>query len=577
MPIANVDLTNSLEYFRMITNQCIVAFNYMTSNTYSVSRLTVNPTPSTGFVSVNVANGLIYGNGSGIFSYTNAAITGTFRNSQLQNSSMTFANGAGVFVGTVTASLNTGTITLVSNPVDSLTNTSPFLPAAANAIPRLIAAVGTVTKTQGRFFQNVGGTGVVSHSNGRIAISNGVSGQLEFAAPLGLSGMISSPLGGFVGLTANLISLGNIAFTSTGNSGITVSQNVYPDATTSTIGVIKIRDSVSGRAVTTEGASANSLNAVSNIVAVGASSGLINASGRLILSNTYEFTWSSGTDANNIWGGGIANIQTLSHIVVTVVGRGGGSTSANNNNSASVYVMGNGGGSAAAMKAIITRDQLINFRDINGAGFLTVRKFGAGVSTGDGGNGGNPSPGENGGDGQNCQIGIANGANPGYILFVEGGPGAQYLRALSNTGFCANSSAYRVPKAWANSQAATVIQKSAGRPGYPGMVVQRGLANGAGPFHVVGWGGWPARVSGEFVSSYVNSTRYLYDIAGYDGLVSSTSAGSGLGKKNEDGLTSVTDYGCGASASISANVGDYDHKGSNGGEAYIRIEAYVNA
>lgn len=574
MPIANVDVTNSLDYFRMITNQCIIAFNYLTNNTYSVSRLTVNPSPSTGFLSVNVANGLIYGNGSGIYSYTNAAITGTFRNSQLQNSSMTFANGVGVLVGTTSASLNTGTITISSNPVDSIVNASPVLPAAANAITRLIAGIGTISKTRGRFFQNVGGTGVVSYSNGQMFISNGQSGLLEVTTPLGLNGIISNPLGGFVGFTSNLISLGNIAFTSTGNSGVTVSQNVYPTATTTSLGVIEINNTITGEAILNEAGSANSLNAVSNVIAAGVQTGVINASGRLLMVNSYSVGGLSAADASNTYWA-IGNVDAVSFLVVTVVAGGGGSSGANNNNSTSNYVMGCAGGSGASIKALITKDQLLNFQDEDGYGRLTIRTKNNGAEGGTG----NPEPGERGAEGVNVQIGVSNtGGGLGYILFVEGGAGGQFTRTIANTGLSCNASTFRVAKAWANSQAASVLQKTAGRPGYPGMVIQRGAANGAGPnYHVVGWGGWPSMVQWE---SEVATTEV---VPGLSGLYFKSRAALGLttGTKSSHGEISIgTMYGVGGAGPISANSTDgtgYDRYGSVGAPAYIRIEAYTNA
>jgi hypothetical protein len=111
------------------------------------------------------------------------------------------------------------------------------------------------------------------------------------------------------------------------------------------------------------------------------------------------------------------------------------------------------------------------------------------------------------------------------------------------------------------------------------MVIQRGLANGAGPYHVVGFGGWSPKVAWEGSYSYVNGLTYLGGISGYDGVISSTAAGSNLGTKSEDGLSIVSDYGVGSPGSISANtvINSPDHKGSVGGTAYVRIEAYVNA
>ena len=44
MPIVNVDLSNSLEFFRTVTNQCILAVNYITNNSYiTTGSVRINP------------------------------------------------------------------------------------------------------------------------------------------------------------------------------------------------------------------------------------------------------------------------------------------------------------------------------------------------------------------------------------------------------------------------------------------------------------------------------------------------------------------------------------------------------
>ena len=137
MPIVNVDLSNSLEFFRTVTNQCILAVNYITNNSYiTTGSVRINPlAPVAGLISLNVANGIISGNGARIFSIPiTTGISGNFLNSQLQNTSITINSGIGI--------ASNGFSTLGSNPVllttnniiDTKSNNSTIFAASANAV-----------------------------------------------------------------------------------------------------------------------------------------------------------------------------------------------------------------------------------------------------------------------------------------------------------------------------------------------------------------------------------------------------------------------------------------------------------
>jgi hypothetical protein len=231
------------------------------------------------------------------------------------------------------------------------------------------------------------------------------------------------------------------------------------------------------------------------------------------------------------------------------------------------------------MKAIVTREQILAFADNAGTGNLTIRGYGNPVdSPGTGGNdlSGAVVPGDRGVDGCNVQIGLQTGGGTGYVLFAEGGPGGQFIRAIANVGFGSNSASYRVPKAYANSLAVqAVLQKSSGRPGQPGVIFQRGLANGAGPYYAAGWGGYGARPAWEY-NNYISNEG---DTNEYDVPVFTNSATT---NRNQAGYSFNSDWGqvgiggSGATSTVN-NSSSFDRSGGNAGDGYVRIETYTNA
>lgn len=557
MPIANVDLTNSLEYFRMITNQCIVAWNGMTNDNTSFARITINPpSPVSGLVSLNVANGLLSGNGAGIFSYPNTGIVGVFTNDQLQNANISFISAVGVNVGTNVASLNTGTITITSAVVDSLSNTGKYFPAAANAIPRLLSAIGTYTKTLGRFAVNVGGTGRVgtSYTNGQILLSN-TAGVLEPNTIPNSTGIIVTNRAGSIQLDANIVAI-NATISWSETSGITISQNTYPNASATIPGVMRITDSTANQSTITA-ASANSLNAVARVVASASSLGAVNAHGRLVSATTYEIN--SFLAGNTVWTP--SNTAQIAFVVVTVCAGGGRGGGANSDNSTSNYAVGAAGGAGSTLKGIITAAQLLGFKDENGVGSLTLR-----YSARAAGSSGGTSPGEPGTRGSNVQIG-ANGT--GYIFFCEGGVPSPTIKLLTNVGLSANVITSGPARSYANTTAGTILQSSSGRPGIPGMVLHRGATGGGAPAHVAAITGKP------FIAQWERS--------GWPGDLNDQQI------YTSNGSTKITDgslffgkeecYGMGGHGALSANASasGTGATGAEAGSGFILIEMYTNA
>jgi hypothetical protein len=585
MSIANVDITNSLEYFRLVTNQCIQVWNYVVNDNFVTSgNLIVNPpAPVTGLVALNVTNGLIYANGSGLFSYPNTGTTGIFTSSQLQNTSVTFGSGAGIAVGTSSSSLNTDTITITSNPIDSITNTSLYLPAAANAIQRLIGIVGGTVKTLGRFFVNVGGTGMVSYTNGQILLSNAL-GTVIANTIAGRPGIIVANGAGSITISANLVQGANVSITGTG--ALTVSQNAQPVTNTNVIGVARLIDNFNSSS-TTDVATANTLNAVAKIVSQGAGAISINAHGRLY----NVISWSGSTDAP-ISRTFTPNMSLFSFAIVTVVAQGAPGACANNGNSYIQYAVGSGGGAGASLTGIITASDIINFDDDAGGDQLTINvgtepsKIQTPTTTGV-----YPASVVVG----NVDIGVR---GTDYIFRVEGGKtpmstGNTIGRLLINIGISHNTIAgtgtgntyYQVARAFSNAIYGTVLQKSSGQPGQPGVVINKGASTVdtvlVSPYVAAfaGHGGeaiWALSGAGDSIDQI--STIY-------GGTVPWTAAGEGSGRFTDNGEDyedrNHLDAGNGGPGALSCGYHNdgylFKQPGGYGGGYYIRIESYTNA
>lgn len=636
MPIVNVDLSNSLEFFRTVTNQCILAMNYITNNTY-ITTGTVRINPIGSGTSLNVSNGIISGNGSRIFSIPFTGITQQFLNSQLQNSSVTIVSSTGVF-SNGSASLGGAPSMLLTSSgiVDSKNNTSPLLPASANAVKSLLDPINSIQKTEGTFGANVGGTGITSYTNGQILLT--ASGALVANRIASNTGIIITNGAGSITVTANLIGGANITLAPQGsNGGILITQNTLPTATFSTLGAIRLADDYNTRAINI-GASANALNTLSNYIQTRKNEGLvINALGRLVNVKTYT-NGPLGNAASFVWTRP-SPTANFGYAIITAVAPGGGSAAANNgfdtaNNAIqSKFVLASGGGAGASIVGIITAEDLRLFGDNAGANTLTINIGSIGLR----GTTGGVAPGNAGTSAGNLTIGIRGTGDPptSYLFHLEGGKAGKRGRVLvvgregrGAANVCIPvESAYtgaEIARAYSNAIHGTVIMKSAGLPGHPGILFSAGYApassNGLGGplsfraqrFAVGGQGGVPVyplpvgdgffptlqtfgtpaqfiddkgqqlRITGT--ASGANNTPLLGTVQvsntanqanlRVSSIISDTSTrlNYGMGGEGPYSLFDLRDDSIGGISNTQIDVA-----GANGGFGYVRIESYTNA
>lgn len=378
MPLANVDITNSLTYMRMIYNQCAQAWNYIFENTYRVpGTITINPSVGSTTTTLNVANGLIYGNGSLIFSLPMSALTyGLLKNYSLQNTSITIVPGTNLVGGGTIQLGGASSVTLNVNPVNSITNTRTDIALAVAAIGSFFSSLNYSMSrfTSGLVANNYGGTNVSSYTSGQLLFGRTQGDYLPNT--LGQNtGITITNAPGSITISANLIQGANVTLSST--NPLTISRNTITDATTTTLGPSRLNDTVTGEFTTTQAATANSLNAVHKLISTFGPAELggaaINTAGRLLRTDVYStpgtYTWTPPSG------------RLYSFLIVTLIGAGAGGSYATSGNVANAWSNPPSGSGGAYIKAIIPRSQIVT----NGDGadpansiFLTVGTGGLG-------------------------------------------------------------------------------------------------------------------------------------------------------------------------------------------------------
>lgn len=634
MPIVNVDLSNSLEFFRTVTNQCILAMNYITNNTYiTTGTVRINPT-TVNAVTLNVSNGIISGNGARIFSIPFTGITGQFLNRQIQNTTVTIASGTGVSSNGSAGLGGSPALLLVSTGiVDSKNNTSTILPASANSIRSLLDPVNTIEKTEGIFKSNVGGTGITSYTNGQILLTS--SNTLVANTIRSNTGIIISNGAGLITVSANLVQGANILLTPAGsNGGILITQNALPNATFSTLGVVRLTDDYNTPSVNL-GVSANALNTLSEYIESRKNDGLsINAYGRLIDVKTYT-NGPLGNAASFVWTRPVPSAN-FAYAIITAVSPGGGSAAANNGhvptNPANQFkhVLATGGGAGASIVAIVTADDLRLFLDNAGANTLTVNIGAIGLRGAKGG----AAPGSAGTSAGNLTIGIRGTGDPptSYLFHLEGGKAGKRGKILTvGTGGTGDASVCipvetrytgaEIARVYANNIYGTVLMKSIGFPGQPGILFSGGYApaytdpllftptfklyryavggKGGSPTYPLPFGdgffpimqnfGTPAQYINDKGQQHIGASRV--PVGGLPLLrtvqVSNTAANNQVSSVIEDTSTRLN-YGMGGEGPYSLfeylddtlggiSTTRIDVAGANGGFGYVKIESYVNA
>ena len=234
--ISPVLITNTLDFARTILNQISSVINGLlfSSDINFEGNVVINPANTTA-VSLNVTTGYIVANGFNLFSIPAAAVSiNAFRNSQLQNSSITINATTGMNGG--------GTLSLGSSisvnivPVDSFVNTRTNIAVSANSLIGANAILSSVAVdanlvNTGVLSTAVGGTGRTSFFVGEGQILIGTTeGSLTTNTVRPGIGIVATYGPGTLGFSANLIQGANTLIT----EGYKVSINAPPSATFTT-------------------------------------------------------------------------------------------------------------------------------------------------------------------------------------------------------------------------------------------------------------------------------------------------------------------------------------------------------
>jgi hypothetical protein len=133
MALSNVSLTQTFLEWLNNHNGIIVELNRMLEGIYkSTGNVTITNTISPGNVALNVANGLIKGDGGLLTNIANTIIIGTWNNDRLQNTGLTIIFGSGLD-GDATANLG-GEFHANLTLSRSVANTATNVGAAANTV-----------------------------------------------------------------------------------------------------------------------------------------------------------------------------------------------------------------------------------------------------------------------------------------------------------------------------------------------------------------------------------------------------------------------------------------------------------
>lgn len=421
--ISQILITNTIDFGRSVLNQVSASINGMlaTGSATTFSGNVVINAANGRPASLNVTTGIIYGNGAGLFGLdANSVTIGLFRNSQLENSSITIVSANGINgVGTVSLG---SSLTLNVVVVDSITNTRTDLVASANSV-RWIETITSVLQANAAFVNtgitavSVGGTGLTSYSAGQILLGNTQSGKLQANVILAGAGIIADAETGGIRLSANVIAGSNVDVTVLAGGGVQISANSPPLGDLSTVGIVQLADTY----LSTSLATAVTSNTVNGIVKyISSQPGIPDARGRLIAIDVYK---TPGVTHNWI------KRPNTDYVLLTLIGAGG-----------------SGGLNVAKMTSLNT-DSYVTFGGWSGA-LLEARILGANVGNnmnitiGWGGNTSSMdanvrrSTGIRGGNTSfaNSTFGYyANGGNGGVIITGVGAGDVHYYSATFDT------------------------------------------------------------------------------------------------------------------------------------------------
>lgn len=359
--ISQILITNTIDFGRSVLNQVSASINGMlatgSATTFS-GNVVINPSNTTA-ASVNVGSGLIYGNGAGLFGLdANSVTLGLFRNSQLENSSITIVSANGINgVGTVSLG---SSLTLNIVAVDSITNTRPDLAASANSVRwaesiTSITAQNVAAMNAGVLAVSVGGTGLTSYTSGQILLGNGISGRLQSNVILAGAGIIADATSGGIQLAANVIQGSNIELTYLAGGGVSISANTPPIADQSIAGIVQLADTLLSTSIT-QVITANAVNGIAQYIL--SQPGIASASGRLIGIDIYKTPGNAGISGAGAASGTWIKRPNTDFILLTLIGAGGGGAVNTGNGTPHTSFIGFGGWSGALLEARINSANL---------------------------------------------------------------------------------------------------------------------------------------------------------------------------------------------------------------------------
>ena len=257
--------SSNMNFLRLSLNQLATNLNDIFNNSFIVNGNIIISVSDSSAIALNVSNGTIRGNGSQIFSINALSLLGTANNSQLQNTTITIIAANGLASNVTTVSLG-GAMSINVNVIDSITSTATNLPASANSLRWAMQAANANSSNASLITTYVvseerGGTGKSTYLPGQLLIGNTLSGKLDKSSISPGSGIAISGANGSITVSANLIQGTGILLQSSGNSGITISSNAYPDGSTTTEGIVRLYDAANSIS-TTLAVTPNAVNAV---------------------------------------------------------------------------------------------------------------------------------------------------------------------------------------------------------------------------------------------------------------------------------------------------------------------------
>lgn len=348
MPISTIAITNTIDFGRQVLNQISSNINSLLASGVTTTGNLIVRGADASHVSLNVAVGVIAGNGVNLFSVNARSVTiNTLRNSQLQNSSITVVAGVGTNGGGVVSLGSAIRLNLV--PVNSFTNTWANIAVAAAAVSNANAVIFSAGQnaslvTSGTLQVQYGGTGYNTYSGVRGATLIGTTEGSLVANTIRPGAGISASYGnGSLSFSANLVAGQNVQIINGNRIRL-----LTPVASTTTNGFVQLNDTLTSTS-TTQAATANAINAAYVRVDTTLPPTLPDVSGRLIQISVYStpgvYTWTKPANTR--------------YIDIIMIGAGGGGAGANSGNlSAATYTYGMGGYAGALLYASIANDNV---------------------------------------------------------------------------------------------------------------------------------------------------------------------------------------------------------------------------